>query len=171
MSRILLVNFIRFIVLIAMQVFLFKNMGYYNLATPYPYILFLLMLPLGMPNSLLFIISFFTGLIVDGFYDTLGVNAAACVTLAALRITFLSLTIQLDNHETYATPSISEMSFRWFFIYSIILTFSHHFILLLLEAFTFANFHYTIIRVVLSCIFTILLILLFSLLFYQKNRR
>jgi len=171
MSRILIINIIRFIVLVTMQVFLFKNMGYYNLAAPYPYLLFLLMLPLGTPNWLLFVICFFTGLTVDAFYDTLGVNAAACVTLAALRITFINLTVQLDNHETFATPSISEMSFRWFFIYSIVLSFSHHFVLILLEAFTFSNFHYTIIRVVLSCIFTVLLILLFSLLFYQKNRR
>ncbi|WP_345230179.1 rod shape-determining protein MreD [Olivibacter ginsenosidimutans] len=146
-------------------------MGYYNLATPYPYILFLLMLPLGMPNWLLFVISFFTGLTVDAFYDTLGINAAACVAFAALRITFINLTVQLDNHETFATPSVSEMSFRWFFIYSLVLSFTHHFVLILLEAFTFSNFHYTIIRVLLSCIFTLLLILLFSLLFYQKSRR
>jgi len=154
-----------------MQVFLFKNMGYYNLATPYPYVLFLLMLPLGLPKWLLFSISFLTGLTVDAFYDTLGVNAAACVAFAALRTTFISITVQLDNHETFATPSISEMSFRWFFIYSTVLVFSHHFVLALLEAFTFSSFHYTLIRIVLSCIFTVLLILLFSLMFYQKNRR
>ncbi|MGK9119295.1 rod shape-determining protein MreD [Olivibacter jilunii] len=171
MSRILLLNIIRFIVLITMQVFLFKNMGYYNLATPYPYILFLLMLPLGMPKWLLFVICFFTGLIVDGFYDTLGVNAAACVALAFLRTTFISITVQLENHETFATPSISEMSFRWFFIYCLVLSLSHHFVLTLLEAFTFSNFHYTLVRAVLSCIFTVLLILLFSLLFYQRSRR
>lgn len=171
MSRILIINLARFLVLITMQVFLFKNMGYYNLATPYPYVLCLLMLPLGLPKWLLFTICFFTGLTVDAFYDTLGVNAAACVALAALRSAFISITIQLDNHETHATPSISEMSFRWFFIYSVVLVFSHHFVLALLEAFTFSNFHYTLIRIVLSCIFTVLLILLFSLMFYQKNRR
>ncbi|SEM46566.1 rod shape-determining protein MreD [Olivibacter domesticus] len=171
MSRVLLFNIIRFIVLITMQVFLFKNMGYYNLATPFPYVLFLLMLPLGIPKWLLFLISFFTGLTVDVFYDTLGVNAAACVALAAIRTTFISITIQLENHETFATPSISEMSFRWFFIYNLVLVFVHHFVLFLLEAFTFNNLHYTLIRVILSCIFTILLILLFSLLFYRKSRR
>jgi rod shape-determining protein MreD len=171
MSRVLLFNIIRFIVLITMQVFLFKNMGYYNLATPFPYVLFLLMLPLGIPKWLLFLISFFTGLTVDVFYDTLGVNAAACVALAAIRTSFISITIQLENHETFATPSIGEMSFRWFFIYNLVLVFSHHFVLFLLEAFTFSNLHYTLIRVILSCIFTILLILLFSLLFYRKSRR
>jgi len=171
MGRILLLNIIRFILLVAMQVFLFKNMGYYNLAVPYPYILFLLMLPLGIPNWLLFFISFFTGLAVDTFYDTLGVHAAASVSLAALRILFISLTVQFENHETFATPSVSEMSFRWFFIYSLVLSLLHHFVLTLLEAFSFSNFHYTLIRTVLSCIFTLLLLLLFSLLFYRKSRR
>lgn len=171
MSRVLLLNIVRFVVLVILQVFLFKNMGYYNLATPYPYVLFLLMLPLGMPKLLLFIICFFTGLAVDAFYDTLGVNAAACVTLAAIRTAFISITVQLDNHEMFATPSISEMSLRWFLIYSTVIVFSHHLVLFFLEAFTFSNFHYTFLSVILSCIFTILLILLFSLLFYRKSRR
>lgn len=170
MSNILLNNLFRFIFLIALQVFLFKNIGYYNLVAPFPYILFLLMLPLGTPSLLLFIISFSTGLLVDAFYDTLGVNAAACVFLAFIRTFFINITIQHDNHELYATPSISEMSFRWFLIYGFVMAFIHHSALFMLEAFSFTNFHYTLISIFFSCIFTVLLMMLMLLLFYRQKR-
>jgi len=171
MSSVLLLNIVRFLVLVTMQVLLFKNIGYYNLAAPFPYILFLLMLPLSIPNILLFIIAFSTGLLVDAFYDSLGIHTAACVTLAFVRVIFIKLTVQMDNHEAFATPSIGEMNFRWFFIYSLILTFAHHLVLMFLEAFTFSNIEYTLGRIIFSCIFTLLLILLFSLLIYRKSRR
>lgn len=171
MTRLLFYNILRFVVLVGMQVFLFKNMGYYNLATPFPYILFLLLLPIGVSNFTLFLIAVLTGLTVDAFYDTLGVHAAACSALAWVRIIFLRVTLEADNHEKYATPMLGEVSFRWFFPYLISTAFAHHTLLYVLEVFTFNQFHYTLISIVLSCIFTVLIILLFSLIFYRKKRR
>lgn len=171
MNNILFINILRFLLLVAAQVFLFKNIGYYNLATPFPYILFLMLLPLGIPNWLLFTIAFITGITVDTFYNTLGVNAAACVSLAFVRIVMMKLTVDFESHENLATPSIGEMNLRWFFIYSFILTLFHHLTLFLLETFTFSNLHYTLISVFLSCIFTEAIILLFSFIFYRKSKR
>lgn len=171
MAKLLAYNIARFVVLIALQVFLFKNMGYYNLATPFPYILFILLLPLGTSNFLLYLIAFLTGIAVDAFYDTLGINAAACVALAWGRIIFLRITLQTDNYENYMTPAWGALPFRWFFLYSLLLSLFHHSVLFTLETFTFHQFHYTLIRILLSCIFTVIIILLFSLLFYRKKQR
>lgn len=171
MNKTLFYNIIRFGVLIAMQAFLFKNIGYYNLATPFPYILFLLLLPVGISNFMLYLIAFITGLTVDAFYDTVGVNAAACVVLAWARIIFIRITLEADNHENYATPILGEVSFRWFFPYVWVLTLLHHITLFVLETFSFAQFHYTLLSIVLSCIFTVIIILLFSLVFYQRKKR
>lgn len=154
-----------------MQVLLFKNMGYYNLATPFPYVLFLLLLPLGISNLSLFIISFLTGLCVDAFYDTLGVQAAACVALAWARTVFINISVQKENHEPNATPGMGEMNVRWFFIYTFILTFFHHLTLFLLETFSFANLPYTLVSILLSCIFTVALVMLFDFIFYRKKKR
>ncbi|MDO8993391.1 MAG: rod shape-determining protein MreD, partial [Daejeonella sp.] len=93
MGRAVIINSIRFILLIATQVFLFKNIGYYNLSIPYLYILFILLLPFGIPNTLLFVLAFFTGITVDVFYDTLGLNAIACTVMAFVRIVFISVTV------------------------------------------------------------------------------
>ena len=94
MIRIILSNLLRFIFLVFIQVFLLKNIGYYNLSTPFLYILFILLLPFETPNWLLFIVAFLIGLTIDTFYDTLGINEAACTVLAFVRIIFISLTVQ-----------------------------------------------------------------------------
>ncbi len=171
MAKLILYNTLRFVLLVGMQVFLFKNIGYYNLATPFPYILFLLLLPIGMSNLALFTVAFLTGLTVDAFYDTLGVHAAASVALAWVRTIFLGITLEADNHEKYATPMLGEVSFRWFFPYLWVTALAHHTVLFVLETFSFSHLHYTLLSIAISCIFTILIILLFSLVFYRKKRR
>src|SRR5690554_4755652 len=113
MAKVFSYNIVRFFVLVALQVFLFKNMGYYNLATPFPYVLFVLLLPVGIPNFILYCFVFFMGITIDAFYDTLGVNAAACVAMAWGRILFVRVTLQSDQHENYMTPLLGTVSFRW----------------------------------------------------------
>ncbi|WP_026896748.1 hypothetical protein [Daejeonella oryzae] len=171
MGRVILVNLIRFIVLIFLQVFLLKNMGYYNLAVPFLYILFILLLPFKIPNGLLFLLAFFTGLTVDVFYDTLGLNAAACSVLAFVRIIFISLTVQRDGFDNEPDPSLGIMGFRWFIFYAIILTFSHHLILFTFETFSFYEFGYTLLRVIFSSLFTVILMLLAEFIFFRKKMR
>lgn len=172
MAKLMLENIFRFVILILIQVFLFKNIGYYNLVTPFPYLLFILLLPIKIPNTLLFLLAFLTGLSVDVFYDTLGMHAAACVTLAWVRIIFLNLTLQTnDNHEPMATPGMGEMSFRWFFIYTLVLSFIHHFVLFFLEIFSFKHLLTTLVSITFSCIFTVVLIMLFEFLFYKRKKR
>ncbi len=146
-------------------------MGYYNLAVPFLYILFILLLPFKIPNGLLFLLAFFTGLTVDVFYDTLGLNAAACSVLAFVRIIFISLTVQRDGFDNEPDPSLGIMGFRWFIFYAIILTFSHHLILFTFETFSFYEFGYTLLRVIFSSLFTVILMLLAEFIFFRKKMR
>jgi len=171
MGSALITNTIRFILLIATQVFLLKNTGYYNLSIPYLYILFILLLPFGIPNGLLFFLAFITGLTVDVFYDTLGLHALACSILAFVRILFIRLTVQRDGFDNEPEPRLGIMGFRWFLFYTIILAFSHHLMLFTFETFRFSEIGYTLIRVVLSCLFSTVLILITEFVFYRKKLR
>lgn len=171
MARVLLENTLRFFILTAAQVFLFKNIAYYNLASPFPYIMFIMLLPMRIPNSLLFVLAAICGITVDAFYDTLGIHSAACVALAWVRVIFFNITLQAEDHESMATPGISEVSFRWFVIYVFILTFIHHFVLFILEVFSFRHFLTTLSSIFFSCIFTVIIILLFDFVFYTQKRR
>ena len=171
MGRTVIVNSIRFILLIAMQVFLLKNIGYYNLSIPNLYILFVLLLPFGIPNGLLFFLAFVTGITVDVFYDTLGLNAVACTFLAFVRIVFIRLTVQRDGFDNEPEPSLGIMGFRWFIFYAIILTFFHHLILFTFETFRFSELGYTLIRVISSTLFTVFLMLVTEFIFFRKKVR
>jgi len=171
MGRVVITNSIRFLLLIATQVFLLKNIGYYNLSIPYLYILFILILPFGIPNGLLFLFAFLTGLTIDVFYDTLGLNAAACTVMAFVRIVFINLTVQRDGFDNEPEPSLGIMGFRWFIFYAFILTFSHHFILFTFENFKFTEIGYNLIRVILSTLFTVFLMLITEFAFFRKKVR
>jgi rod shape-determining protein MreD len=171
MSRTIIINLIRFIVLVFLQVFLLKNITLYNLSTPYLYILFILLLPFETPNLLLFVLAFIMGLSIDAFYDTPGLHTAASVLLAFVRILFISITVQKDGFDNEPEPTLSIMGFRWFFTYTLILTLFHHFFLFNLEVFRFSEIQYTLSRVVLSSLFTVFLMLISGLLFYKSKER
>lgn len=171
MASVLLNNIIRFLVLIFIQVFLLKNMGYYNLAVPFIYILFILLLPFGIPNFFLFLLAFLTGLTVDIFYDTPGMNAAASTVLALVRIFFINVTVQRQGFEAEPEPHMGLMGFRWFFFYTLFLTLFHHITLFFLETYSFSDIKYTFIRIIFSSALTILLILISEFVFFKKKER
>ncbi len=171
MSRTILINLLRFIVLVFMQVFLLKNITLYNISTPYLYILFILLLPFEIPNVLLFALSFILGLTIDAFYDTPGLHAASCVLLAFVRILFISITVQKEGFDNEPEPTLSVMGFRWFLTYSVTLTLFHHFFLFNLEVFRFSEIPYTLGRFFMSSIFTVFLMLLSGFLFYRIKER
>lgn len=171
MNKIIFVNLFRFIALVFIQVFLLKNAGYYNLATPFVYILFILLLPFSIPNALLFLLAFVTGLTVDAFYNTPGINAAACTLLAFVRILFISVTVQKEGFDNEPDPSLSNMGFRWFLFYAVLLTFFHHLMLFLLETFSLYEIHYTLIRVIFSSLLTVFLMIVCEFIFFRKKER
>ncbi len=171
MSRIIIQNFVRFVVLVLLQVFLLKNISLYNLSMPYLYILFVMLLPLETPNLLLFTLAFLMGIIIDMFYDTPGLHAAASVILAFVRVLFVSITVQRDGFDNEPAPTLGNMGFRWFFTYSAVLVLIHHFFLFALEVFRFSEIQYTLLRFLSSSLFTLFLILITSFLFYRRKER
>ncbi|PTQ99220.1 rod shape-determining protein MreD [Mucilaginibacter yixingensis] len=170
-SRAIIVNVLRFVALAALQAFLLKNVVLYNLSVPYPYILFILLLPFETPNVLLFLLAFVMGITIDAFYDTPGLHAAACVLLAFVRIQFIGITVQKDGFDNEPEPTLSVMGFRWFFTYALVLTLIHHFFLFNLEVFRFSEIQYTLTRFILSSVFTVFLMLISGLLFFRKRER
>jgi rod shape-determining protein MreD len=146
-------------------------MIFYGLNVPYLYILFILLLPFETPNWLLFFLAFGIGISVDIFSDTLGLHAIACVIMAFVRVLITSVTVQKDNYDTDPEPTLGIMGFRWFFFYALILTLIHHFFLLNFEVFKFSEIPATLSRVVISSIFTLILIFISELLFYRQKQR
>lgn len=171
MAKVIIFNIIRFLLLVFLQVALFKNIGYYNIATPFPYILIILLLPLGIPNFTLYAIAMLTGLTIDAFYDSIGVHAAACVALAYFRIFFLNITLEADERDSFITPNWGNMKFKWFSTYIVLATLVQHLVLFVIEVFSFQNILQTVFGSLLSSVFTIIVIFVISLVTYSgKNK-
>ena len=169
-SRLLLINIIRWILFLFVQVFLLRNLNFYNLATPFVYVLFLMLLPFGIPNLLLYLIAFGTGLTLDAFYDTIGVHTAACVVLAFVRISFISVSVNREGFDE-PEPSLGNMGFKWFSIYAVLCILFHHLVLFLLEAFKLTALPYTLLRAGLSAVFTLSSVLLIAFIFFNRRAR
>ncbi|MET4083711.1 hypothetical protein ABIB40_003683 [Pedobacter sp. UYP30] len=169
-NRILIVNILRWLVLLGVQIFLLKNMGFYDLSTPFIYVLFLLLLPFKIPNLLLYLLAFGTGLTLDSFYDTMGVHATACVVLAFVRISFINVSLNKDTLDE-PEPSLKYMGLQWFSLYAFLCVVTHHIVLFLLESFRLTEIGYTLVRAGLSVVFTMVLILLVEFIFYRRKVR
>lgn len=167
-SKLILLNVLRWIALIAVQVFLLRNIGFYNLSTPFIYLLFILVLPFSTPNLIVYILAFFTGLTVDAFYDTLGVHTTACVVLAFVRILFISVSLNRESIDE-PEPSLGNMGFTWFSVYALTGIIFHHLTLFYLEAFKISEFWYTLSRAFISTALSLVLVLLTEFIFHNRK--
>ena len=166
--KIVLVNILRWIILLFVQIFLLRNLNFYSLSTPFIYVLFILALPFGLPNIVVFLLALVTGLTLDSFYDTLGVHTSACIVLAFVRILFISVSVNREAFDE-PEPSLGNMGFKWFSIYATLCILFHHLVLFFLEAFKLTELLYTLARCLTSFIFSLFAILLVEFVFYNRK--
>jgi len=162
-------NILRFIVLILVQIIVIRNIELGRFINPFLYVLFIIALPFETPKLLLILSSFVLGITIDMFYDTMGLHAAACVFMAYIRPSILKLFSPREGYEFGTQPTIQYLGVPWFISYSGILIILHHLVLFYLEVFRFSEFFYNLLRVVLSSIFTLLLVVLTQYLFQNKK--
>jgi rod shape-determining protein MreD len=161
-------NLLRFLFFTLIQVVIVKHLDLGSFINPFLYVICILMLPINMDKGWVMITAFAIGLIVDMFYNTMGINAAACVFMAYCRPGILRLIAPKGEYETTARPTLSSMGLIWVLSYSGSLVLLHHLVLFYLEAFTFSSFFTTLAKAILSSFATVALILL-SQVFMQKT--
>lgn len=171
MARIILINILRFIILVPLQVLILDNIHLFGAVNPYLYVLFILLLPFETPGWLMLIISFMTGMTVDLFTGTPGMHAASCVFMAYLRPVVIANIHSKKEFESGMQPGIRDLGIRWFFIYILVLVFIHHVSLFLIESFRFSGLIFTISRASFSTIFTLTLIIITQFLFTAPSKR
>ncbi len=146
----------KFLLLVAVQVLILNNIHLFGLISPYLYILFILTLPLAMSLSLVMLIAFALGFIIDIFCNSYGIHTSATVLAAFLRPYIVALMTTREQREKIQS-SFDEMGLS-FFLYAAILVVIHHFTLFLLEAFSFAHIGMILLKTVCSASVTLILI-------------
>ncbi|MDR0560284.1 MAG: rod shape-determining protein MreD [Prevotellaceae bacterium] len=157
MNRDWLITGLNFTVLLFLQVFIFDAIYigiYFNLQI---YLMFILFLPISFQNLAVLFLSAVTGLAVDIFSGTLGLNMAACTAIGYARYHVLKYTSA--NDIVQEIPSIGH-HFQKYFIYTGTLILLHHLILFFLDAFSIKDALNILIRTILSAVANFILIAL-----------
>lgn len=156
------------VVLILLQILVLNNIQFSGYVNPYVYIIIILLLPWLTPSWIVLIVAFFTGLLIDLAAGSPGMHASATLLAGFARPFVLRLISPRDGYDPGSSLSMASYGFRWFLIYASAIVLIHHTTLFFIEVFRFADFFRTILRILLSSIFTLAFILLIE--YYHKGR-
>ena len=171
MNNRLILNTLRFIGLLLLQVLVVDNvrLGYY--IHPYVYVLYIFMLPFNVPNWQLLFAGFTMGLAVDLFNGTPGLNAAATVFMAFVRPFVINAMTRRKDINENDEPSLSNMGASRFLVYALILLLVHNIVLFTLEAFSFKLIGVVFLQTLLSVFSSLMLIFIILLLFKKTKKK
>ena len=163
-----LLNSIRFIVFLSLQVLIFNNINLFGYINPYTYILFIILFPVNSNKSVLLLGSFFLGLLLDIFCDSGGVHTTASIVLAFLRPTLFRFSFGISYE--YQTVKIADKMSPERITLLLLAIVIHHFILFYLEYFRLGLLFTILSRTIVSALFTFTICILIVYLIKPNKR-
>ncbi len=128
------------LLLVALQVLIMRHIHLWGYAPPLLTPLMLVFLPMNISRSETLLWAFFTGLLVDIFYNTPGVGSGAMTMAALIQPSLLNHMAPKDVPEDME-PTFRTMGTWNHFRYVMLIFIIHHAIYFMLESFSF--FHFT----------------------------
>jgi hypothetical protein len=164
-------HLLAFVLFAFLQIVLFDHMSIGQVATPFPFLLFLLLLPLNLSRPVLFLLAFGVGLFIDIFTLTYGLHAFAALLSVGLRQFWLGIIAPSSFRSVEEIP-FEDQGLVWIASYLFPLIFVHHLAFFSLEALGsgFQNFFFTIFKILGSSLYTFILCIIIFGIFYQKRR-
>lgn len=173
MNSLVLVNIMRFLGLLFLQVLVFRQFIYGPFSgayiTVYIYPLFLLLLPYRTSTELLLFIAFGTGFAVDWFYDTLGMHASASLLTALLRPWWLERIKPRNDYGANKGLTPTHFGYPWFFRYITALLLVHLLWLSMLEVFSFSGIFTIFLKTTFSVPISLGIIFILMVIFKPRN--
>lgn len=170
-------NFLRFCLIVSIQVLILNKITLrwwsqpsgFPVFIPYIYPLFILLLPFETPIWLLLMLGFFCGITVDSYMNTAGMHACATVFIAYLRTNVLNALLPKNLSEyPNQSPSVKNMGWVPFLVYSSFLIVLHHAVFFSVELWSFSNIGYLLLKIVASATTSVLFIIVYLLLFTKQ---
>lgn len=173
MNSVVATNIWRFLLLVALQGLLLKQMGtavsseYFNVLL-YP--LFILFLPLQTPAPVLVLLGFAVGICVDIFYGVPGAHASAGAFSGYIRGLVVNAFAPKGGF-TNKEPVFSPIYVGWqtYLQGAAAFFFLHIFWYFSVDAFNFVVFGSIMLKTALSWLITLIFVVLFTLLFHPRN--
>lgn len=164
------VNLFRLVLLLLAQMLIFSNINLSSFINPYIFPLFILLLPFETPRWLLILIGFSSGLLLDFFLGSTGMHAATCLLIGYAR-PFLINIITPKGTEFEISPNVYAQGLSWFVVYLGITMLVYLSVYFFIEAATFLNFFYMLLKILLSTLVSVSFMLIFLFLFSSKKKR
>lgn len=161
---------IYFVLYLLAQVMLFKQLVLFNTAFCFVYVAFILLLPIETNSLVLMLVAFVLGIMVDLFYDSLGLHAFSLVLIAYARNYWLGTITPQGGYDAGEGPTLAVNGLQWFMVYTVPLVFVHHFVLFFTEAGGFGIFWFTMQKVITSLMFTMGVILFLQYFSFDRRR-
>lgn len=156
--------------LCVVQILLLKNVALFGVAFCFIYLLAILSFPISMRSFPLILISFGLGLLIDVFYDTLGLHAAAATLLAFLRPYWLKAISPNGGYDDTNKPTLPEMGIGWYISYSLPLVFAFSLMFFIADQWGTGGLFGVLNKSLFSSIFTVILAIIVQLLFFKRRR-
>ena len=171
-------NFLRFCIIVLIQVLILNNITLrwwsqpvgFPVFIPYIYPLFILLLPFETPVWLLLSLGFAMGLTMDTFMNTAGMHASATVLIAYLRTNVLNALLSKNLAEyPNQSPGVKNMGWVPFLVYATFLIVIHHTLFFTIELWSLSNIVYLLLKIAASSVTSLLFIIAYLLLFTRQT--
>lgn len=163
-------NIFRLALLLLAQILIFSNINFSSFINPYIFPLFILLLPFETPRWVLMLFGMFSGLLLDYFLGSTGMHAAAGLLIGYMR-PFLINIITPKGTEFEISPNVYAQGIAWFIVYLGITMFIYLTLYFFVEAATFLNFFFMLLKIFLSTVVSVIFMLIFLFLFSSKKKR
>ncbi|PIB37235.1 hypothetical protein BFP72_18390 [Reichenbachiella sp. 5M10] len=156
------------VLLLLGQVVLFQNMVLFDTAFCFAYVMILLLIPIETAAILQLVLAFVVGMVVDMFYNTMGMHAAACVAFVYAKMHWAYVMTPSGGYDVGAKINLRLLGLRWFLMYAYPLILLHSLVVFFVEAAGFTLFWHTLSTAFYSSLFTLAMVLIIQFLFYKK---
>lgn len=171
MSKLTLQFFLWGTLLILAQVVVLNHISLFGVAVPFAFIYVILRLPITLSVNWVMTVGFASGLIVDVFSDTQGMNALACTVLAAMRKPIFGLYVPREEDLPDPQLSIHTLGFGIYLKYVLTMSLLYCTLIFFIESFGFFDPLRLTLRIICSTALTTLVLLGIDSLTLQKREK
>ncbi len=147
------------LIFITLQILLMQHIVLFGYAFCFIYIAIILLLPVEVNTITAMLIALISGLLVDVFYNTLGIHAAASVLVAYTRPIWLRMIVDIKDADRIEIE-LGGLGVIRFSMLTFPLILLHHSALFFIEINNFNLLPYTFIKIIASSFFTMTILLL-----------
>ena len=163
---------IRFVIIVLVQGLILRRVEFGGVMSQYFaiifYPVFIMLLPMKTSRIALVFTGFATGIIIDLFYDSLGVHASAALFMAFIRPYVLLLFEPRGGYSANTDPNPRGFGMTTFLQYAAVMLIAHLLFYFSVEVFTFAHTGQILLKTISSFVLSYASIVLYVFLFNPR---